>query len=402
MMQSVDRGVILTCDRSGMVLAVEKNNTSIPDDHFKGKLLPELAPPHERGMIMSLIAETHSSDASFGKTVHFDVENVKAKFFLSSVRLGEKMMVVASQTRTDFEAFLGEMMSINNEQTNELRRRIKLQYSPDPLKSLEVNNIDLQEFTRLNNELVNMQRELARKNKQLTHLNEEKNRFLGMAVHDLRNPLSVILSSAEIVLEEAGDISEEGRMFLERISELAGFMFAIVDDLLDFSVIESGRVTLKPEDVDLSRFITRTIGLQSAIAQRKNINILLKEETGGLHCFIDGRRMEQVLTNLLVNAIKFSFPGTVVTVTIKKVDESVLISVEDQGQGIPEAELKSLFQPFVKMSVKPTGGEKSTGLGLMIVKKIVESHSGTITCESTVGVGTRFTIRLPVQSTLPM
>lgn len=115
-----------------------------------------------------------------------------------------------------------------------------------------------------------------------------------------------------------------------------------------------------------------------------------------LVCRIDRRRMDQVLTNLLVNAIKFSYPGTTVTISAAREGDEIIITVADQGQGIPEDELQSLFKPFARMSVRPTGDEKSTGLGLLIVKKIVESHNGTIKCESRVGVGTSFTIKLPV------
>ncbi len=394
-MQPGDKGIVLSCETSGKIIAVEKNNTALHTEELTGLFLTELVPEHERGSIMSLLAETHETDASFGKPVHLSDGKHKLKFFLSSVRLGETILVVGSQSRADFEGFLTEMMSINNEQTNELRRRIKMQNTPRAGTIEPDQFLDLQEFTRLNNDLVNMQRELARKNNQLTNLNEEKNRFLGMAVHDLRNPLSVILNFAEIVLEEAEDISDEAKSFLLRIQDLTGLMLEIVDDLLDFSVIESGRLSLKLEETDLGEFIACTITLQSAIAHRKNITILSEIDSNGVMCRIDRRRMEQVLTNLLVNAVKFSYPGTTVTISAHREEDQVVIKVTDQGQGIPEEELKYLFQPFAKMSVKPTGDEKSTGLGLLIVKKIVESHNGTIRCESRVGVGTGFIINLP-------
>ncbi len=395
-MQPGDKGIVLTCETSGKIVAVEKNNTALHTKELTGLFLTELVPEHERGSIMSLLAETHQSDASFGKTAHLGRGKERLKFFLSSVRLGETILVVGSQSKADFEGFLTEMMSINNDQTNELRRRIKMQSTPRSTTPAPNQFLDLQEFTRLNNDLVNMQRELARKNNQLTHLNEEKNRILGMAVHDLRNPLSVILNSAEIVLEEALDISEDAKSFLLRIHDLAGLMLEIVDDLLDFSVIESGRLTLKTEEVKLSEFISRVSILQSAIALRKNITIISKVDPDTLVCRIDRRRMDQVLTNLLVNAIKFSYPGTTVTISAAREGDEIIITVADQGQGIPEDELQSLFKPFARMSVRPTGDEKSTGLGLLIVKKIVESHNGTIKCESRVGVGTSFTIKLPV------
>ena len=111
---------------------------------------------------------------------------------------------------------------------------------------------------------------------------------------------------------------------------------------------------------------------------------------------IDGPKIEQVLDNLLTNAAKFSNPGTRVKVTVRREDGTIRIAVADQGLGIPAPELAKLFEPFSRTSVKSTSGEKSTGLGLLIARRIVESHKGKISVQSEVGKGSTFTVVLPI------
>ncbi|MBU4444596.1 ATP-binding protein, partial [bacterium] len=107
-------------------------------------------------------------------------------------------------------------------------------------------------------------------------------------------------------------------------------------------------------------------------------------------------RIMQVLDNLVTNAIKFSYPNTTVTISARKINDNVEISVADQGQGIPEGEISKIFKEFSKTSVRPTAGEKSTGLGLAIARKIIEAHQGTISVASKVGKGTTFMIDMPI------
>jgi hypothetical protein len=142
--------------------------------------------------------------------------------------------------------------------------------------------------------------------------------------------------------------------------------------------------------------MSKIVGLNRVLAQKKNIGIDLIVNKPGLIVNADGPKLEQVFNNLISNAIKFSIAATVIKVEISGSENSVIIDVRDQGQGIPEAELDKLFKPFQKTSVKSTGGEKSTGLGLSIAKRIVEAHKGVIRVESKVGEGTTFYVELPL------
>jgi len=174
-------------------------------------------------------------------------------------------------------------------------------------------------------------------------------------------------------------------------------MLNLIGNLLDFSAIESGNLELNLKEFDLNHFFTTYYSMTKSLASNKQIALKLDIPEKLPPITADSDRIMQVLDNLITNALKFSYPKTTVTLSARKVDDSILISVADQGQGIPKHEIMKIFQEFSKTSVKPTDGEKSTGLGLAIVKKIIEAHGGTITVESEVGKGTTFTINLPIR-----
>ncbi len=266
-----------------------------------------------------------------------------------------------------------------------------------------------EDFSRLNNELANVQRELVRKNVELTRSNELKNQWLGMAAHDLRTPLGVIQNYAEFLLEEAGPaLSVEHRRFLEVIHRSSRFSHRLVDDLLDVSVIESGELRLDLQAVDLGELVEHGVTMHRVLAAKKDIRIALDAPAAGPQwprLLADANKLQQVLTNLLDNAVKFSQPGSGVRVQLQFVPAVVagsdgghaVVTVTDQGPGIAADELGKLFKPFGRTRVRSTGGEASTGLGLAIARRIVEGHGGEMTLQSTPGHGSCFGFRLPLR-----
>ena len=228
----------------------------------------------------------------------------------------------------------------------------------------------------------------------LVELDEQKNKFLGMAAHDLRNPLSSILGFSQLLLNSPLD--EEGRKeFLTIINQVSQEMLVTLNDLLDISVIESGKFDLCREQHDLSEQIRYRVRLNSMRAQQKGIHID-NYVADGLILYYDKDRIGQVLDNLLSNAIKYAPANSAIQVFAKQHNNGQLeISIQDQGPGIPASKRDQLFGTFSKLGVKPTGGEKSTGLGLAIVKKIVIAHNGIVDVESIEGQGSRFYFTLP-------
>lgn len=257
----------------------------------------------------------------------------------------------------------------------------------------------LEEFSELNNNLINVQRQLAKKTDQLEKMNNLKDQMIGMAAHDLRNPLGVIMNFSEFILDEQKELNsmtDQQKQFLTEIHKSSNLMLNIVNDLLDLTRIESGKITLDLQEHNLAPEVSRIVQLNQILARKKQIDLTFHNNDEPVAKKADIHKLEQVLNNLITNAIKFSESNTAVSVNILREKEgAVVISVADHGQGIPDGELEDLFKPFSKTSVKATAGEQSTGLGLAITRRIVEAHGWEIDVESTVGEGTVFSIRIP-------
>ncbi len=260
------------------------------------------------------------------------------------------------------------------------------------LISLRANEKDRDIHSRMLRELV-MKYSLAER--RLKELNDLKNRFLGMAAHDLRNPLVSIRGFSEIMLEgEAGPLTDDQREFITIINSASQSMLALVNDLLDVSVIESGKLELRKTVQSLASLILDRIRLQEIPSRQKNITI--RTELGKVPDFaFDTERIAQVVDNLVSNAVKFSPPGSEILVRMDMKDDAVSCSVIDHGPGLSPEDRTKLFGEFQRLSARPTGGEKSTGLGLSIVKKIVEAHGGVIDVISEPGEGSEFYFSIP-------
>ncbi len=254
-------------------------------------------------------------------------------------------------------------------------------------------------FLELNHELNNLTRELHKKNAELRKLNTLKNQFLGIAAHDLRNPIGIIMSYSDFLLEELeGELNDDQKHMLETIESSSEFMLHLLEELLDITAMESGKLRLESQKTDLLGLIRLNANLNGVIAAKKNIAIRVEWFEPIPEIWIDAHKIEQVMNNLISNAVKFSLPGTTVSVNIFLSGDHVTIAIVDQGPGIPAHELDQLFKPFQRTSVRSTGGEKSTGLGLSIVRNIILGHRGKIWVDSKVGVGSTFYFSLPVKA----
>lgn len=245
-----------------------------------------------------------------------------------------------------------------------------------------------------------MMRRLKEQNDSLNELNEIKTRFIGMVAHDLRNPLSVIQQYSEIIAESNLEKSiEDEEKYISVIQASSKFMLDIVNELLDVSIIESNSFELTKVNTDLNELIIGAITLNKIFADKKKITLSVKLPEGYVYSSVDQSKIIQVLNNIISNAVKYSHEKTTVTTEVIQEANNVIIKISDQGQGIKASELEDLFKPFVTTSTKSTAGEKSVGLGLTIVQKIIEAHEGTISVKSEVGVGTVFEITLPFTQT---
>ena len=269
-------------------------------------------------------------------------------------------------------------------------------YLPKPFKAKEV-------LARIRSHLQN--RALDEQQKllveQLSQANAEKNKFLGMAAHDLRNPLASIRGLTEFLREgSVGPLNPEQKDLIETIHSASQSMLVLVNELLDVAAIEAGELKLHLEAEDLATLIGKSVALMNMEAAKKKTCVNFAPAKVAQKLVLDTAKMRQVIDNLLSNAIKYSPPGSTITVTlaVDAAHGTCAFAVQDQGPGIPEGERDRLFKDFSRLSVKPTGGEKSTGLGLAICRKIVEAHRGTITAENLAAGGCEFRVVLPISA----
>jgi signal transduction histidine kinase len=234
---------------------------------------------------------------------------------------------------------------------------------------------------------------LAASNERLTHLNNEKNEFMGIAAHDLKNPLSVIVGSAEL-LKTAKEPAKMEKM-VNLIASAAMRMRELVTNLLDANAIEQGKFTSNVERCNVRTLVEQCVDHNQPSAAGKGIAVRVGT-SDGLWARADRAATLQILDNLISNAVKYSPPNTTIHVHTMPEKDSIMISVRDEGPGISEADQKRMFQKFTRLTARPTGGESSTGLGLSIVKRLAEAMSGSVQCQSTLGCGATFILRLPV------
>lgn len=240
-----------------------------------------------------------------------------------------------------------------------------------------------------------MQEALAKletSNAQLTRLNQEKNEFLGIAAHDLKNPLGVVIGTAQVV-QFSRDEKQTARL-LGNIVGAGTRMLHLINNLLDANAIEEGRFTSNLEACDLQTLLRECLGNNLPAATRKQIRLQLESSAP---CWVKADRQAtmQILDNLVSNAVKYSPQGTTVHLQTLSSLETGLLTVRDEGPGISEEDLSRMFGKFTRLTARPTGGESSNGLGLSIVKRLAEAMCGTVRCQSQLGEGATFSLTLP-------
>jgi signal transduction histidine kinase len=238
-------------------------------------------------------------------------------------------------------------------------------------------------------------RALADQNEQLRQLDRLKEEFVNTVSHELRTPLTAMVGYLELVREgEAGELNEVQARFLDIVNRNCERLGSLVDDILTAARIDAGRLTVDREPIDLVELTAGEIESTRAAAERKRVELRLDAPDEPVVLSADPRRLAEVLGNLLSNAIKFTPEGGSVTVSVDRQGDSAVLEVADTGVGIPADEVGKLFERFFRASTAAT--IRGTGLGLSIAKSIAEAHGGTLGVRSTVGVGTTFSLELPV------
>ncbi len=381
-------GLALEVDKAGKIKRVLFNDVS--DTIAVSKLFPTILHRGEFSASLDFLNRLRNERMLVDVPLAIEVGEQVKSFYFTGVKNDDDYVLIASSDQGMDSSIYDEIAKVNNELANQLRESMKSNMQ----RSGAVNEPGLDEFSKLNNELVNTQRELSKSNKRLASLIEQKNELIGIAAHDLRNPLAVISGYIQFVKGTSDNLNEGQLQMLDKAVDTTKKMTHMLEELLDMSELESGKVVLNLTDDDIVKLVREAVELNQVIADKKNINIHF-ETSGKIVLRMDASKIEQVINNFISNAVKYSHPKTQVYVTIEHDNDKVTVKVRDEGQGIPKDELKKVFEPFKTTSVKATAGEKSTGLGLAITRKVIEAHKGTIGVSSEVNVGTEFHFSLP-------
>jgi PAS domain S-box-containing protein len=270
---------------------------------------------------------------------------------------------------------------------------------------------ELGERKQAQQQLTGTNQQLAISNQELARTTRHKDEFLANMSHELRTPLNAILGITEGLMDEVfGLLSEEQKRILPIIERSGNHLLELINDILDLSKIEAGKLILDCSLTDVNRLCQSSVMFVKQQAMQKNVHLTMEVAPVLPEMMIDERRIRQVLINLLNNAVKFTPEGGKITleVTLESVDKSsadqpthwVHFAVIDTGIGIAPDALKTLFQPFIQVDSALNRQYEGTGLGLALVKRIVDLHNGYVKAASELDRGSRFTIVLPYDSTL--
>ncbi|HEY9804187.1 MAG TPA: ATP-binding protein [Leptolyngbyaceae cyanobacterium] len=237
--------------------------------------------------------------------------------------------------------------------------------------------------------------------KEAKNANQIKTQFLATTSHELRNPLNIIINCVRLVKDGFCDDREEELEFLQRADETAIHLLGIINDLLDISKIEAGKLSVVMQPLDLQQILLEVINIQSVNVQQKGLKLQTDLGTAPIPVKADAAKLKQVLINIIGNATKFTDEGSITIVTTKKTlidgTSQVIVSITDTGLGIEPSQQHKLFRPFVMVNASTTRKFEGTGLGLAISRNLIELMGGTITLESAgINKGTTVKITLPI------
>ncbi len=337
---------------------------------------------------ISLACQTYTEMGRYQKAIKIINEGIEVCKEKNIVRI---LIVLYEQFKTIYEKigdYEGALDYI------ELHRKLRIE-------NLSVINEKNLERIKLLNHLEQSEKEseiLKQKNGELGKINEllmetdkEKNDFLGVVVHDLKNPLTNIILIAGNLKKNLEKLSPEKKQTsMERIYLSSERMLSIIENLLDINKIEAGDVILNPVEINLRELFQDIISEFEISATQKNIKVILNYEVKDKPFTSDKIILKEILINLVSNALKYSYRDSEISINVFSNDGKFFMDVVDNGLGIKEEEKSKVFQKFAKISNVPTAGENSTGLGLSIVKKLTELCGGNITFESEYGKGSKF------------
>jgi len=242
-------------------------------------------------------------------------------------------------------------------------------------------------------------REIQEKSQQLEIANKHKSEFLANMSHELRTPLNAIIGFSEVLQEKLfGDVNEKQEDYLRDIHASGKHLLGLINDILDLSKVEAGRMELDLATFDVAAAMSNAMTLVRERAQRHNVTLRMDCDPALGQVTADERKVKQILVNLLTNAVKFTSDGGSVDVSARREPDAIVIAVRDTGIGIAPEDHETVFEEFRQVGRHYTNKQEGTGLGLTLTRRFVELHGGRIWVESEFGKGATFTFTIPVRA----
>ncbi|AYB35080.1 ATP-binding protein [Chryseolinea soli] len=276
--------------------------------------------------------------------------------------------------------------------------QLKIQQQKKELveKNISLENAEMR-INQLNQELQRNLVELEISKQQVEHASRLKSEFISTMSHELRTPLNAIIGFSELLVDKkVGEINSRQEQYLEDILRSGNHLLRLINDILDLSKIEAGKMEILLEPCGVKEVMEEVCSVIKSLADAKGIAIVVSIAAQVVDIEADRIKLKQVLYNLLSNAIKFTDRGGKVEIAVEPgAKNSVAIQIKDTGIGISPEGIRKLFSPFLQLNAGPSEKQQGTGLGLMLARKFIELHQGSISVDSEVGKGTVFTVLLP-------
>jgi len=395
--KNLPEGIVFFCDDMGKILEVIHNDLSGAAFIKHDVLFPSIVERESMGKALSFLLDIRRKRKTSDWELNLNLDNKITTLHFLGILQNNRMLVVGTATSSSTLRLYNQITKNAAEEKEVIRDFDEARMGSLKLKAISEDSY-LYKLTRLYNELSKVQRELAKKNVELKRLNDLKNQFLGTVAHDLRNPIWMIGMYCQFLLEEATTVLSEDQIeYLNIIKSHSKSMKKLVDSYLDYATIESGKHKLDFQPTHLNDLIKNNVDMNQLFASKKEIKLQFTQEENLPETKIDANKIDQVLNNLISNAIRFSLPQTKIVVHLYRSQDEAMIAVKDEGVGIPKEKKEALFKPFEGEKGLKENSEKSAGLGLYIVKKIVQRHGGRIWVESEVGEGSTFFVALPIR-----
>ncbi len=367
---------------------------------------------------LSIAEEINDKELSFRVHEHCSSVYEKLKDFESSLfhyrrfsQIRDEVLNIEKQKAITAIEFRYDMERVEREKEIYRLKNVEL---ASALVKIEQTNTALEEKTRsleaakeeievqqletmkVNHELEVANEKLQYTNDQLRKVNNEKNEIMSIVAHDLKNPLTGVLLAADSMKQYLSLLTKRDILkYIDNIQGCSDSMMKLVSNLLDVRMLEDGKMHFERKLISLDDIAASIVDLYTTRANKKRINLHYSSEDARHLIIGDEERIREVIENLLSNALKYSPKQKDVWISLKSAGERVVCAVRDEGPGLTDDDKSRLFQKFVRLSAKPTGGESSSGLGLAISKKFVEEMNGRIWCESRFGDGATFGVEFP-------